>query len=158
MSQPTSKSSSAKRTELISQVLEPSVDYSSQVPDDFAIRKAIQILHEQGVRGLPRIRINVVQNPRRVANTQTRAFVRTGDPTIYVNNHTDTYRRASKGDRRALIDFAGILAHEQQHVDHGEDEIGAYDRQIDVLAGLKAPKDTIEATIKARDYIQKMLQ
>jgi hypothetical protein len=59
-------------------------------------------------------------------------------PVIYVAADTYTYLDALREDRQALIKLAGILAHEQWHIRHGLDEVGAYEAELVVMLHLHA--------------------
>ena len=59
-------------------------------------------------------------------------------PVIYVAADTYTYLDALHEDRQALIKLAGILAHEQWHIRHGLDEVGAYEAELGVMVRLHA--------------------
>jgi hypothetical protein len=62
----------------------------------------------------------------------------TAQPVIYVAADSYTYLDALQEDRQALVKLAGILAHEQWHIRHGLDEVGAYEAQLVVMAHLQA--------------------
>lgn len=75
--------------------------------------------------------------PRRSTVSDPRAWTTNGN--IFVGDWTETYRRAQKGDAKALTALAAILAHERFHRDVTPDEGPAYETQLDVLKQLKAP-------------------
>jgi hypothetical protein len=82
-------------------------------------------------------------------------WTKAGDPKIYVANWTDVYKKAERGDKKALIQMAAQIAHELYHQDHGtgnETEEGAYDVQIKILKSLNAPKDIITQVENAKAY------
>lgn len=69
----------------------------------------------------------------------------TQDGSIYIVPGTNHY-----GDDVAR---AGILAHEQYHIDNGPEEGPAYDQQLDVLRQLGAKSSVIQDVERARDSV-----
>jgi hypothetical protein len=71
------------------------------------------------------------------------AFVRPGDPRIYLVTSTGYFQRAMEspykcGDLQALRKLASVLIHEEWHIRHGSDEAGAYAAQLTTLTSLSA--------------------
>jgi hypothetical protein len=89
---------------------------------------------------VPRIELTANRPPD--ASPLATAWVRLGEtcavPVIYVATDSHVYRDAAGGDYQALIELAGILAHERWHLQHGLDEIGAYTVQLSVMERLHA--------------------
>lgn len=89
--------------------------------------------------------------PRRhaFAVTTPRAWVRSDRPgTIFIATWTETFKRAGEGDRNAVKELAGLIAHETYHVIHGPDEGPAYQQQLEVLKAVGANGAAIS---RARD-------
>lgn len=145
--------------DLIQKALLPvTMDYSSQVPENYGIRKALTMLHDVGVVGLPRV--SVMSKPKGLWDpTVENAHVdrRQNDPVIYVNDVTSIFKNADKGKPDALAELASILAHENYHITHQPGELPAYDYQLDVLNKLRAPHKVVDRVQKARDYIAEVL-
>jgi hypothetical protein len=78
----------------------------------------------------------------RDASAKAAAWVRiTNDgavAVIFVAQDSHVYRDAIAGDYQALVQLAGMLAHERWHIQHGPDEVGAYDAQLSVMEYLHA--------------------
>jgi hypothetical protein len=71
------------------------------------------------------------------------AFVREGDPTIYLVTSSPAFQRAQRSQDRCgafndLRKLASILVHEEWHVRHGPGERQAYEAQLTALTGLSA--------------------
>lgn len=69
------------------------------------------------------------------------AFVRIGDPTIYVLTSSVLFKEAQSarekcGGFHALRKLASVIVHEEWHVRHGTDERGAYEAQLTALASM----------------------
>ena len=76
-------------------------------------------------------------------SARAEAFIRHGDPAIYVMTSSPTFVRARQalhrcGDREALVKLASILVHEESHVRQGTTESEAYAAQLVTLIGLDA--------------------
>lgn len=90
--------------------------------------------------------------PITIVHTAKPAFVMSVAPAwtdgtiVYVNDQSEPYRRAAKGDARAL---AGALAHEAFHVAHGPAEAPAYAEQLRVLRALGAKARDVEPVERA---------
>jgi hypothetical protein len=90
--------------------------------------------------------------PIAVVHTARPAFVMsvatawTDGATVFVNDQSEPYRRALKGDAVAL---AAALAHEGWHVAHGPAEAPAYAEQLRVLRMLAAKARDIEPVERA---------
>lgn len=83
--------------------------------------------------------------------TTPNAWVRSDQPgKIFVATWTDIYKKAMKGDQNAIKELAGILAHEQFHIMHGNDEGPAYEQQIKVLRQIGASHSAIDAATLAQ--------
>ena len=94
-----------------------------------------------GGENLPSIEIVTSRPPE--ANPTAAAWVRFNDDgcawgVIYVTTLSHIYRDAAKGNYQALVQLAGVLAHERWHVRHGRDEVGAYTAQLSVMEHLNA--------------------
>ncbi|HZM91767.1 MAG TPA: hypothetical protein VFB92_00025 [Vicinamibacterales bacterium] len=71
------------------------------------------------------------------------AFVRIGDPTIYLLTSSALFKEAQSsrekcGGFHALRKLASVIVHEEWHVRHGTDERGAYEAQLTALASMSA--------------------
>jgi hypothetical protein len=112
--------------------------------------------------------IQLVQTvPARVSPT-AEAFVRRGDPHIYLITSSGAFRDAEAsmdrcGNPMAIRKIASILIHEEAHLRHGADEKAAYQAQLTILTALgagpgsppysqvsKAMRVTLNAQRKAR--------
>ena len=82
------------------------------------------------------------------------AFVRRGDPRIYLLTDTPSFRRARQATHRcdelqALRKIASVVVHEEWHVRHPGDERGAYDAQLmALLATGAAPGNPLFAEVR----------
>lgn len=72
------------------------------------------------------------------------------DQNIHIPAKSEMYQRANKGDRDALKQLAGSIAHEEYHLEHGADEGPAYDTQIALLKALRAPRRVVAASEEAK--------
>jgi hypothetical protein len=96
-----------------------------------------------GWRGEDRPRVEVVASRAPDASPLAAGWVRFNHdgcalPVIYVTTVSHIYRDAAGGDYQALIQLAGVLAHERWHVQHGRDEVGAYTAQLSIMEHLHA--------------------
>ena len=71
------------------------------------------------------------------------AFVRHGDPRIYLLTDAPSFDRARRakhrcGELQALRKIASIIVHEEWHVRHPGDERGAYNAQLTALRSVGA--------------------
>jgi hypothetical protein len=69
------------------------------------------------------------------------AFVRVGDPTIYLLTSSAVFQEAQRSSEKcggfpALRKLASVIVHEEWHVRHGTDERGAYEAQLTALASM----------------------
>jgi len=92
----------------------------------------------------------VVAHTARPAFCQSVATAWTDGATIFVNDQSEPYRRASKGD---AIGLAAAIAHEAWHVSHGADEASAYAEQLRVLRALGAKRRDVEPVARAAAQI-----
>ena len=81
------------------------------------------------------------------ASAQAEAFVSLPDPNIYLVTSSPVFRaamesRTSCGQPMVLKKLASIIAHEEWHVRHGNDERGAYEAQLSTLLRLGVAPDT----------------
>lgn len=109
--------------------------------DAAAIALALQLL---GTGPDPRVTVIAAESARLILGdpyTRTCAFVTEGSPKIFVGDWCFALREARQGDARAL---AAIIAHEQFHKDAHAPEGPAYQRQLDVLAQVKAPRKEVD--------------
>lgn len=120
----------------LAMVLQPTRDFSSRVPESYAIRKALQMLQDQGLSELPPIQL-FSKKPFNMGGgrmRQTDAYVQAPErSTVFVNDQGEAYQGALKNDAEALRQLAAKLAHEAHHVKNGRDEAQAYDEQLRVL-------------------------
>ncbi len=58
------------------------------------------------------------------------AFVRHNENTIYLLTTTSVFDDARRGQLQAWKKLASILIHEEWHLRHGPDELGAYQAQL----------------------------
>src|SRR4030095_4568037 len=70
------------------------------------------------------------------------AFVRSGDPTIYILTSSAAFRQADCLNRASLLKLASVIAHEDWHQRYGNDERGAYDAQLRTLLRLGVALDS----------------
>jgi len=87
--------------------------------------------------------IKFVTAPPADVSAHAEAFVRTGDPRIYVVTSSPAFRSAQLardrcGDLLAVRKLASVIVHEEWHVNHGGDEAGAYAAQLTTLTFLGA--------------------
>jgi hypothetical protein len=87
--------------------------------------------------------IELVDVPPADVSTQADAFVRVGEPRIYLVTSSDVFRRAQAskyrcGDLDAHRILASVIVHEEWHVKHGRDEVEAYNAQLMTLQLLGA--------------------
>lgn len=125
-------------------------------PIDPAVQNVLGLLKGVNVNIDP-TKINIVKavNPdlaRQATMSQLMAYVKPKSDIINLNNWTDEYRGASKGDKNMENVLAGTLAHEYYHVLHGPDEGPAYDEQLRVLQALHARSKDINKIIKAKEF------
>src|SRR5262245_10278935 len=104
------------------------------------IARAFMLLGWRG-EDLPSIEIVTSRPPE--SSPMAAAWVRFNDDgcataIIYVTTLSHIYRDAAKGDYQALVQLAGVLAHEQWHLRHGRDEVGAYTAQLSIMEHLHA--------------------
>jgi hypothetical protein len=71
------------------------------------------------------------------------AFVRIGEPRIYLITSAEHFKRAKRspykcGEIQSLRKLASVLIHEEWHIRRGADEAGAYAAQLTTLASLSA--------------------
>lgn len=148
------------------ELIRPTMDYSSQVPDAYPIRKALSILHDAGGPAPSRV---VLNDPKLSGNDlyqmrksprQSLAFVdpRETNGPVHVNAWTEVYERASKQKEDALRHLASILGHEAQHEITGRDENTAYDTQLRILQALRAKPSELQPVIDAKEHVARMKQ
>ena len=80
--------------------------------------------------------IELIPRPPDVA-ADVEAFVRAGEPVIWLITDSDAFEAARASDCRdaaAVAKLASILVHEQWHVSHGASEADAYQAQLEALA------------------------
>jgi hypothetical protein len=87
--------------------------------------------------------IEFVDVPPADVSSQAHGFVREGEARIYLVTSSDFFRRAQRatyrcGDLEAHRILASVIAHEEWHVKHGRDEVGAYHAQLMTLQLLGA--------------------
>ena len=136
--------------------------FDSRIPEDYAIRRALQQLNSLGYRGLilPRL-ASWEDHPfsatdRRAPIHRPSAWVRSDDgehPKVYIADYGKRYKEASKGNENSLKSLAGIIAHEDFHNKSGYDEGPAYDKQLEVLESLRAPRQEIKNIQKVQSRI-----
>ena len=79
--------------------------------------------------------IELIPRPPGVAS-DVEAFVRDGEPVIWLITDSDVFAAASASDCRdssAIAKLASILVHEEWHVSHGASESDAYQAQLEAL-------------------------
>lgn len=122
-----------------------------------AVMAALDLLDLEGI--VPDIVVAYAVDEKLARSTKgggsiTEGWVDNNDPTkLYIASWSDVYRGAMKGDRESVVRLAGFIAHEQYHMVNGPHEAGAYDRQIEVLTKLGAPKSIIDNVRKAKEYV-----
>lgn len=143
-------------------LLRPTMDYSSRVPEEYAIRRALVMLHDLGEPTPERVRLGSwdpgLKGRFKPGYTTTHAVVKPygGEPAVVVNDTVKSFRQANRGDEAALKRIAAILAHETHHVRAGKPELPAYDKQIQVLRALGAGKRDTDQIREARGYVERL--
>lgn len=127
------------------------------ISPDPAINNALTMLHGVNIDIDPKI-INIIKAVNEAAarganGAVMAAYVKPGDNHINVDNWTDEYKNAAKGNRDAVVDLAGTLAHEHYHLLNGPDEPSAYDEQLRVLQLLHARNKAIKNIQKSKAYV-----
>jgi hypothetical protein len=124
------------------------------------LREAVMLLGWSG-EDQPRIELATSRPPD--GSSTAAAWVRIPDdgcavPIIYVATDHYVYRDAANGDYQALVELAGILAHERWHLRHGRDEVGAYTAQLSVMEYLHANSLHLFAVRRALRRVQKEMR
>jgi hypothetical protein len=134
------------------EILKPTMNYSSQVPDDYAIRKALQLLHGIGLKGVSTPR--VTGGSMNSKNGMIRGYVLPNEPYVFIPK-SDTYNLAKRNNKEALKGLAGIIAHENTHLTAPNrlDESGPYDVQLDVLNKLDASAQEKQLVMGAKQQV-----
>lgn len=127
--------------------------YSSLVPDEFAVRKSLSMLHDKGM-DVPKVKL-YKPRPTRARGQEAQAYVDTREenPAVNLNRNTQTYRDANNNNPEALMSLASQLAHENQHIQGGPSEGSAYDEQIKALKLFGARPDAIENAMRSRAHV-----
>ena len=106
--------------------------------------------------------IHFVAIPPPDVSQQAEAYVRPGDPRIFLVTSSDVFRRAQRsmyrcGDLDAHRKLASVIIHEEWHVKNGADEVSAYVAQLMTLIRLGAGPGTPEyaAVSKAMRVVRK---
>jgi len=94
--------------------------------------------------------VEFVSTPPPHASPNVEAFVTAGENTIFMVTSSAAFREAQADPwtaayRDGCRKIAGILVHEEWHLQHGADERGAYTAQFTTLQLLGAPSQTINA-------------
>lgn len=145
---------------LLAALLSPTAALADRRHQDPAIDAALAMLAPIAT---PAARIVLVGARPRFASPSAEAWVITdgaGQNIIYVATYQAAYRNAmeliNKPDnwnrRYTLLRLAAIIAHEQAHLDGG-DEAAAYTRQLDVLRQLAAPKSLLNSVKASMDVV-----
>lgn len=95
----------------------------------------------RSVTSLPPIAFVDIRPPD--VSARAEAFVRIGDPTIYLLTSSAVFKEAQSSREKcggfpALRKLASVIVHEEWHVRHGADERGAYAAQLTALASMSA--------------------
>lgn len=91
---------------------------------------------------LPPFKFVALPPPGVSANAE--GFVRTGEPVIYIVTSAPAFRDARCEVRRSMMRLASVVAHEEWHIKHGDDERGAYEAQLSALLRVGAGMDSFE--------------
>lgn len=149
---------------IAAEALKPTMDYSSMVPNEYPIRKALTMLHDVQFPVPSRVVMDdpkMSMNSRTVANrsgVQHLAHVNPAEEglPVHVNASTETYGDARSGNPKALRELASVLAHEAQHQTGGPDEQAAYRRQIDALTALGAKNGEVNRVREIAAYVARI--
>lgn len=137
--------------------------YSSQIPDDYAVRRALQSLGDIGYTGqmLPRVQkwedfpyhkeYEKKGMPRPTGWTDIENMD-PNNPSFVVADYGKTYQRALKGDEDAIKSLAGVFGHEDYHIQHGKEERPAYNKQLDILESLRASPRAKDEVLEAQRW------
>jgi hypothetical protein len=98
-------------------------------------------LLQRGAASFPPIEL-VEMRPRYVS-ANADAYVPLGHARIYLITTSPAFTRARRaiyrcGELNAIRKIASVLVHEEWHVRHGSDEVGAYTAQLSTLVFLNA--------------------
>ncbi len=96
-------------------------------------------------------------------SSRAEAFIRHGDPAIYVMTTSPTFVRARQalyrcGDREALVKLASILVHEESHLRQDTTESQAYLAQLTTLIALDARPGSLLYTEVSRSRREALAQ
>jgi len=80
-------------------------------------------------------------------------WVWTGSTVINIPTYTDTYKKARRGDREALVKLASIIVHEGVHADGVPREFTAYNAQLAALAQMDGSCSVIDGVRDAKQVI-----
>lgn len=86
------------------------------------------------------------------------AFVRDGEPVIWLITDSDAFEAAGASDCRdaaAVAKLASIIVHEEWHVSHGADESDAYQAQLEALArwGVSSESQVYQGVRRSRQAV-----
>jgi hypothetical protein len=92
--------------------------------------------------------IRFLDAPPRVASQNAEAFVTRNPDTIYLITSATAFRDAQSGRtewlrREGCLKIASVIVHEEWHLQHGDDEEGAYRAQLMALRLLNAGSPVI---------------
>ena len=98
--------------------------------------------------------VHLVAVPPPHASSNVEAFVTAGERAIYLVTSSPAFQDVQREPWTSAHDegcrkMAGILVHEEWHLQHGPDERGAYMAQLTTLQSLGAKPETINAVRSA---------
>ena len=127
-----------------------------------AVNKALALLTQDQRGGMPNIEVVPPVGPFETTAPSPRFGRQTvdgysdtvnKDPNIYITGNSDNYHKAQQGDKQALIRLASDIVHERAHLEHGKDEMQAYDAQLAILKALGADQKLIKSVQASRDFV-----
>jgi hypothetical protein len=91
--------------------------------------------------------IELVDTPPWDVSRNAEAFVRYDPARIFLVTSTPVFREAQRmrhpdRSRAPFVKLASIIVHEAWHLNHGDDEEGAYDAQLIALLSMGVPSDS----------------
>lgn len=102
--------------------------------------------------------IRFLETPPITASRNVEAFVSRNPDTIYLITSTTAFQMARRGPgepgvRDACRHIAGVIVHEEWHLQHGGDEQGAYLAQLTVLTALGADAGTLTSVRRSMQFV-----
>jgi hypothetical protein len=87
--------------------------------------------------------VHFIDRPPAGVSPLAQAYIREADSHIVLITSTSAFKQAQRafhqcGDIEAIREIAGVIAHEEWHLQHGSDEASAYDAQLTTLLAVGA--------------------